>query len=355
MSVFSAGGRGRFKLRLRGRELTRFFVLLLWGLRIACVMAAGILPMAGVVRVMPASEVAADWTAVQPVGSRLRLATYNIQDFQDGINDGTNRTPERAARHAELAADIIAEINPDVLVLQEMEGPGAVALLQTRLPRPYPLAYVTDFSNQGNRPLNIGVLSRVPILGVRTVDFGLTEGPGRPPRGALSFVVPLDDERRMLVYGVHLKSNFGDATRNPSKRYHVLNVIAEDAVLTRRLFPQYLWEAVILGDMNVDPDDPQFADDPSLKPLAEWHDLWRGRPLPERVTVPTRYGDPALEFPPCAFDRVFASPEMIEAPWVIGAPISLQRGVDTQNVFTVGGENDIHVSDHYPVYMDIER
>ncbi len=49
------------------------------------------------------------------------------------------------------------------------------------------------------------------------------------------------------------------------------------------------------------------AGDPSLKPLSDWKDLWRGRPLAERTTLPTRYGDPKLEFPPACFDRLFAS------------------------------------------------
>jgi endonuclease/exonuclease/phosphatase family metal-dependent hydrolase len=316
---------------------------------------ADVLPAGGVVDHRPAVEVLADWPQVQPPKTQIRLATYNVQDFLDGVDDGTNRTPEQAALHARMAARILEEISPDVLVAQEMEGAESVRLLNAQFRRPYPLAYVTDFAQQGKRPLNIAVLSRIAVEGARTIELGYMEGPGRPPRGVLSFMVPLDASRRLLVYGVHLKSNFGEAARNQAKRYHAMKVVAEDAECTRRMFPHYTWEAVVIGDTNVDPDDPQFAGDPSFEPLAGWADLWRGRPLAERVTVPTRYGDPTLEFPPCTFDRVFASPDLLEPPWVIGAPKALPKGVDTQNVFTVGGQSEVHVSDHYPVYVDIRQ
>lgn len=326
------------------------FVLGVWAAR-----GADVLPVAGVVHQTPAVEVGADWGRVRAAGARVRLATYNIQDFLDGVDDGTNRTSEQAVQHAEMAARIIEEMAPDILVLQEMEGPQAVRLLNAQLRSPFPLAYVTDFAEQGHRPLNIAVLSRLAVYGARALEPDYLEGPGRPPRGALSFVVPMDERSRLLVYGVHLKSNFGDAAKNRAKRYHMLNVIARDADLTQRMFPMYSWEVVVVGDTNVDPDDPQFADDPSFEPLVGWKDLWRGRPISERVTVPTRYGDPLLEFPPVAFDRVFAAPALLEPPWVMGEPATIQKGVDTQNVYSVGGQSDIHVSDHYPVYVDILR
>lgn len=312
-------------------------------------------PVEGIVHIEPAAEVRAAWDQVQSPGRRLRVATYNIQDFVDGVDDGTNSTPERAARHAEAAAKIIADADPDILVLQEIENATALELLQKYLPRPYPLAYITAFSGEGNRPLNLAAFARVPIYGVRMFDFGKLSGPGCPPRGVISFIISLDERRYLLAYGVHLKSNFGVSARNRAKRYHALRVVAEDAETTRKMYPRYVWEVMVLGDTNVDPDDPQFAEDYSLEPLATWSDLWRGRPLSERVTVPTRYGDPALEFPPCTFDRVFVSPELSEEPWKAGMPWVVPRGVDTQNVFTVGGENDQHVSDHYLVYVDLFR
>ena len=300
-------------------------------------------------------EVKADWEGVKPPGERLRVASYDIQDFADAVRDGPNRTIERLNRQASLAAVLIGEIDPDILVMQEIENGRALAVLNAALPNPYPLAYITRFSEGGNRELNVAVLSRVALSGVRELDFGRLSGPGRPPRGVLTFVANLDDRHKLLVYGVHLKANYGENDRNIAKRFHAIKLVAEDAARVKSRYPGYEWEMIVMGDMNVDPDVEQFARDPSLDPLKEWKDLWRGRPIEERATIPTRYGDPAFEFPPAAFDRIFASPELIKDPWKVGTPSVLQRGVDTQNVLVVGGENDVHVSDHFPVYVDLTR
>lgn len=286
---------------------------------------------------------------------RIRIATYNLQDFTDGVDDGTDRTTERAEHHARLAALIIAEMDPDVLVLQEIENANALSLLLEKLHYSYPLAYLTDFGEQGGRPLNIAVVSRIPLADLRELDFAGLSGPGRPPRGVLSFTLELDPGRRLLVYAVHLKSNFGDPWKNRSKRYHALRLIRRDACRFVRRHPQYAWETMLLGDMNVDPELPQFARDCSLRPVHDWIDLWRGVPPGERVTLPTRHGDPEMEFPPAAFDRFIVSPQLVRSPWTAAVPHVLRRGVDTGNVFAAGGDNDIHVSDHYPVFLDLHR
>ena len=221
--------------------------------------------------------------------------------------------------------------------------------------KPYPFACITRFGS-GNeaRLLNIGVLSRVPIAGLRELDFSAMKGQGRPPRGALNFYLDLGDGRRLLVYGVHLKSNFGNRYKNISQRINALDLVRKDAEAIRRKNPDITWEVLVLGDMNVDPDAPEFERDPTLRPLKDWVDLWHGRPLAERITLPTRYGDPALVFPPATFDRFVVSPELREKPWVAGAPGVIQEGVDTQNVLTLPGEKN-HVSDHYPVWVDVVR
>lgn len=300
-------------------------------------------------------EARAEYSAARPVGERLRVGSYNIQDFTDAIHDGTNRTPERLARQARIAAALIDEINPDVLVLQEIENAVSLSVLNNTLPEPYPLAYVTKFGERQQRDLNIAVLARVPITGLRALDFSRLSGSGRPPRGVLSFIVHLNERHKLLVYVVHLKSNYGDRSRNIAKRRSALEIVAEDARHVRARYTGYEWEMLVLGDMNVDAAAPEFADDPSLAPLADWVDLWLGMPLEERMTLPTRYGDPMQQFPPVTFDRFFASRELKAAPWVAGKPGVLQKGVDTQNIFAVGGENDIQASDHFPIYVDLTR
>lgn len=291
------------------------------------------------------------------VGDRVRLASYNLQDFTDGRGDGDLRTPDRAERQARNAAALLDEINPDLVVIQEVENERALRLLNDRCARPFPAAFICRFAPGGDQDQkhNIALLSRLPVTGLRELDFGRLEGDARPPRGALSLVVELGEGHRLLVYGVHLKSNYGDRDKNVAKRWYALDIVAHDADRIRSKYPECEWEIVVAGDMNVDPESPGFAGDKSLEPLAGWLDLWQDRPLEQRITLPTRRGDPAAEFDPVTFDRFHASTELRQAPWIADLPQVLQKGCDTGHVQTAGGENDLHVSDHYPVWVDILR
>lgn len=297
--------------------------------------------------------------ALQTPGSTIRICTYNVENFSDGVDDddedkGIQRNPAIAAQHAADIAANVAEINPDVLILQEVEGLAALELLNTRLPQPYPLAFVTRFKNSGGRvdKLNMAVLSRLPLENVRGIGFDRVAGIVRPPRGLLSLELVMAPDRRLLVYGVHLKSNYGDMERNRARRAKALELLREDAELRMQMLAHVAWEVLLLGDMNVDPANAEFNGDPSLVPLADWVDLWAGRPIEERMTLPTRHGDPTKLFPAACFDRAYVSPALAAPPWVAQPPQSLKRGVDTNNALSQPGVNG-HVSDHYPVYLDL--
>lgn len=315
------------------------------------------LSLSGRARVQEPQVVLFQRNRLETLGGRVRIASWNLQDFSDGYRDGKLRTRDRVLRQARNAAAMIEEINPDILVLEEIENARSLAALNDALRRPFPVACISRFeAGLGNEQKhNVAVLSRVMLLGLREIDAGYLKGEGRPPRGILSFAVDLGDGRRLLIYGVHLKSNYGEAARNRARRYNLLSILAGDAKYVRGAYPRYRWEMLVLGDMNTDPEDSQFAADRSLEPLGGWADLWRGRPLAERITLPRRRGDPAQDFPSVTFDRVFASPELQQAPWTSAPPQVLQRGVDTNSVFTLAGENDVHVSDHYPVWVDVMK
>lgn len=295
---------------------------------------------------------------LSPVPARLRICTYNIQNFEDGLNDGPGRTPAVARRHARLAAELIEKVAPEIVVLQEIENEQALRFLNAAFRRPFPIGYVTDFAPRPDgqpEKLNLAVLSRVPIFALRELDFAGLEGTNRPPRGALSFCVSLGGRHVLMVYVVHLKSNWGDAERNRALRRRALALLRRDLEAVRAGDPNTVWETLVVGDMNVDPRAPGFEDDPTLEPFADWADLWRGRAPAEQVTVPARKGPSGETFPPAAFDRFIASRELAAPPWVAGLPRALQEGVDVQDGSARPGQGLSHVSDHYPVYLDIFR
>ncbi len=289
------------------------------------------------------------------VTGTLRFVTYNIENFSDGVND-KDRPPEAALAHAKDAAAVIARLDPDILVLQEIENAAALALLNGALPRPYPLGFVTDFRSPSGRtgPHNVAVLSRIPLRDVLERDFGSLTGDVVPTRGFLRVVADLPDGRPLVIYSTHLKSNYGQKARNHAQRKMAMEAIRTDADEFLRGAGNGVAEILLAGDMNTDPDSAEFANDPTLDAIKGWVDLWRGRPLAERGTCPTRRGDPTREFPPAAFDRVIVSPALTSQPWVVSQPRMLPEGVNTKDVYALPGTGRGHVSDHYPVAVDLK-
>lgn len=297
-----------------------------------------------------------DRGALAPVGDRLRVAAYNIENFTDAEGDGDDRTAENMKSQARGAAANLDEIGADVVLVIEIENAAALRALNEALARPYPAGYITHLGEGApdEQKLNIAALSRVPLADLREIDFGPLTGAGRPTRGVMRVQVDLGAQRRLAVYAVHLKSNYGYRPRNMYKRRHALQLVMQDAKALRESDPAVTWEMVVIGDMNVDPELPEFSGDWSLTPLRGWKDVWRGRPLHERTTIPTRYGDPAMEFPPACFDRIYVGADLTNFPWRVGEPGVVQKGVQTRNVKALPGQEG-HVSDHYPVYVDLLR
>lgn len=309
--------------------------------------------------VAPVPEPSRARSADPALAPRLRVATYNLEHFSDARFDGPERTRDAFLAQARGAASVIAEADPDILVLQEIENARALRTLNGLLPEPFPWAYVTRLPATHGNPekLNLALLSRVPPERVRQIAFSRLDLAGRPSRGTLCAEFRTGEGARLLVYAIHLKSNFGEPPVNQTKRAIALHLIAADALSeTLRTLPDAT-ATLILGDTNVDPETPEFADDPSLRPLAgDYLDLWLGTPMPDRTTIPTRQaGDPAFVFPPSAFDRIFATRNLGPGgahPWRAAAPRSIQRGTDTADNTTPPGHGP-HVSDHYLAYVDL--
>lgn len=292
-------------------------------------------------------------------GDRIRIAFYNIENYTDGERDGAERTPERVHAQTRDAARLISEIDADILALAEIENGTALARLNSALDEPFPFGWITRYGVEEDRreKLNHALLSRFPAIDLAELDYGPWRGRDRPPRGTLRAIFDLGENHRLAVYVVHLKSNYGQRALNRAKRRNGLLPVVNDArglVAASASAPRPIrWEVLVIGDFNVDPDLPEFADDPSLEPLAGWADLWRWAGA-RRPTVPTRYGDPAREFPPATFDRAYAWADATNPPWRVSMPEVFPRGVQVRNSFALPGDEG-HVSDHYPIWIDLLR
>ena len=291
------------------------------------------------------------------LGSIIRLATYNIQNLTDGVDDGWSRTKTILKRQVGNAAKIISEINADMITIQEIENMKILKRLNGELSTPYPHLYITQFDSKSrNNKLNIALMSRLPLVEVAELDFEVVqEAPVHLSRGSIRFMLELEEGRHLLGYGVHLKSNRGEHEVNVEKRRISAEIIRADADAVVAVNSNITYEVVVLGDTNIDPDLPKWKDDSTFQPFSDWVDLWRGVPIEVRTTLARRLGDPDMAFDPVAFDRVIVSPALKESPWIIQQPVVKQAGVDINNIYVHPGQNDIHVSDHYPVFADIVK
>jgi endonuclease/exonuclease/phosphatase family metal-dependent hydrolase len=325
---------------------------LLWASTGAWAADVAILPSEGEPAPVELDAVWEDASAYRQPDGSFRLGVYNIQDFAAGGPD-QGRPLEVLQRHAKAAAAVMDAIDADIWVLQEIENGAALAALNEAQAEPYAAGYVTAFGDGASRAfrLNLAVLSRIELDDVTEIDFTGLSGRGRPTRGLLRMEVELADDANVLVYNVHLKSNWGNQQRNISQRANALSLLVADAN-AQRAADDELIGTIVAGDFNVDPEHASFAGDTSLVPLADFVDLWQGRPLAERVTVPTRYGDPELEFPAVCFDRIYVSPELARGVWTVGTPQVLPAGVHIEDVRVVAGQDDTTASDHYPVFVD---
>jgi endonuclease/exonuclease/phosphatase family metal-dependent hydrolase len=304
---------------------------------------------------IPAISAPSDAPAI--AGDRIRVAFYNIEMFTDGIKDGKNRTEELAINQARGAAAIIKELDADILLISEIENERALKYVNDALAHPFPRGYIVEFGTGGGRKekMNIGMLSRFAPETVHEIDFGPLKGEGRPTRGVFRASFDLGASHHLLLYATHLKANWGHRQKNYAQRYNAMSLIHADAASMIEAFPDRQWEILILGDFNTDPRLPEFKEDPTLSRFKDWHDAWTEYDDRSAVhTVPTRRGDPMREFPPATFDRVLAHPGLREAPWSVSAPSVLMKGTETEDVTVLPGQGR-HVSDHYPIYIDLTR
>jgi exodeoxyribonuclease-3 len=113
----------------------------------------------------------------------MRLLTYNI------LKGGQEREAQ--------IVDVIRSVAPDVVVVQEVLEANRFQQIATALEMSPYLA-----QSQGRLPLRVGLLSRLPVLDLRTLRLW----PMWP--GCLQATVQLENGRTLTVFGLHLAAYY---------------------------------------------------------------------------------------------------------------------------------------------------
>ncbi len=146
-------------------------------------------------------------------GERLRVVSLNAEWFP-------GRAPEPApasqARHIVGVQQLFRDLDPDLLLLQEIVQPAALEKALTVLPDVSVYA-VSAFTNY---PQQLAIAGRLPLVAAYANPWPEVEGrtePG-PPRGIAFAAVELPDGGLFLLFTVHLKSNWrGDEDYNEQR------------------------------------------------------------------------------------------------------------------------------------------
>lgn len=209
----------------------------------------------------------------------LRVLNWNVQNFLNDKDDSA--APEElivsaaaySSHRGEIGA-VIAAMNPDVAVLQEVENVAVLEdLVATELGGAYSAIAVIDGNDL--RGIDVGVISKVPIASLvshKDDSFPLngTQGPEyRYARDCLE--IHLDyNGRKVVLLGVHFKAKDSDPT-NAIKR---LAEAQHTRAIAEGLEAGDGARAIaVLGDFNDTPGSP-----PYLAVLGEGDAQWQDAP-----------------------------------------------------------------------------
>ncbi|MCA9797089.1 MAG: endonuclease/exonuclease/phosphatase family protein [Candidatus Eremiobacteraeota bacterium] len=257
-----------------------------------------------------------------PAGRPIRLASWNVHNLFDEIDDSYNDdvfTPAEVRTKLDRLARVLGQIEPDFVGLQEVEHLVLAERLARRLPG-YQAILVEG--NDKARGINVAVLTRLPIGQIKShAGEVLPTVDGAPEHYHFSrdcLEVRLMGELPLTVLVNHfLSKRQPGVTSDAKRRAQALGVASLVGGLPGRV--------AVLGDFNDDPDS--WALEPLRSALLDSFAAW---PMEKRYTHVYRKRKLAI-------DHIFLDRELAG------------RVVD-RKVWRDGVKG---LSDHYPVSVDL--
>jgi endonuclease/exonuclease/phosphatase family metal-dependent hydrolase len=275
--------------------------------------------------------------AASACGEDLRVATWNLEWFPSGSSRGI-ATPEVEAEKISSVAGAIKDLNPDIIVLEEVRDLKTCEALATALkPSNYSVAVCSQFKEGFGGVVGlqqVAIISKYPAFAAWFENwkrFGVAD----PPRGFTfaAFHIGTND---VGVYGVHLKSNLTSGDFQSGQQLNILKreLAAEQLVShiseVSSLVSNELEVVVIAGDFNTTLDQLEFTSEKTLTVLQRngFNSGYENLPLAQRITIPSKG-----QYPDATFDYVFVKTASAVSPPAITAS---------------------KLSDHYPVLRIIQ-
>ncbi|NPD27311.1 endonuclease/exonuclease/phosphatase family protein [Corallococcus sp. AB004] len=213
-------------------------------------------------------------TPVDPSGTRVRIAAFNVHRLFDTVCDtgscgGTNYeelpTPEQFEAQVGQLGPAITALNADIVMLEEVETQNSLDGLLTKVPQ-FPHSHLGETYTKAS--VDVAVLSRHAITEVRSHRNQYIYRPDgsatRFSRDLLEVHVDVDGTR-VIVFAAHFRSKVDD---DPGRRMAEANAAREILLASAKEFPDAM--IVLGGDLNDIPgSEPINALDQALLRVAK--------------------------------------------------------------------------------------
>ncbi len=310
----------------------------------------------------------------------IRLATYNVENLFDEVDDPTLTGDQddlpmaKPAPQREAIAAAIRAVDADVIALEEIESIDALVWFRDLYLSDMGYEYVESIDAGDDRGIENGVLSRFPISNPRVwvgMDLGGVHPDTYGDRGQANWMagqplkfrrtplcvdltipagtnlggVAADQPFEFTLFAIHHKSGGGSGYWREAEARKIVELVSEigTAHPDRPL--------AIVGDFNSVPTDKVLAiykaagliDTQEPRPAA----AARGTPASiEAASYLTHASARTIDF--VLVNKALASRIVPGSPFVLGTPI-LPEGVDYRSVAPPPG----YASDHFPVVVDL--
>jgi endonuclease/exonuclease/phosphatase family metal-dependent hydrolase len=230
----------------------------------------------------------------------MTVAFWNIEWFP-----GRGPEPAKGAEISQTNAVHLEmnKLDADIIGMEEVRDFASAALAVQPL-KGFKVDVCANFparEGQGHAQ-EVAIASRLQPLSAWAENWKST-GPLTPPRGFAFAAYQVAPRQLALVYAVHLKSNIGEVSDNVPVRQESIRQLRSHIDAMEKAYSgvgSITW--IIGGDFNTSMDDPQFAQETSLRDLmaAGFSWGWQNAKPFERLTWPG-----AGKFPPASFDHIF--------------------------------------------------
>jgi endonuclease/exonuclease/phosphatase family metal-dependent hydrolase len=234
------------------------------------------------------------------VGNTLTVGFWNIEWFP-----GRGPTPSKADEMSQTSSVHLdmKNIQADIMGFEEVRDFASASLAVQPLAG-FKVDVCANFpSREGQgHAQEVAIASRLQPVSAWAEQWKTGNGV-TPPRGFAFAAYQLNPKQLALVYAVHLKSNRDGVSENVPTRQESIRQLRSHMDAMEKAYAglgSLIW--IVGGDFNTSMDDPEFAQEKTLRDLiaAGFAWGWQNAKPSERLTLPGRGG-----FHAASFDHIF--------------------------------------------------